>query len=402
MCVSDAERGNPGNPLTTMGHITDEFRKHRIWFVDLFTLDGVSGDRPGLFAAMQLMTAQFAHNSMQRMQILGSFFDAKHQLESQRLFQSMTAETNRRYYVSQNFCALGSMTTSLARTSREMEFSSQALATRAVNRQLAMGENIGVTTVESDQFSKLYNFITKYCDPRDNKNNLDYLCARGAASPENFNRDISFDEIMTRRMTLELDFTDNAAVSADEDALFSLNDYLFSHELFPTIEEEDLLDDDGNPDYDDGAKDLMNARALVAKTSVGVNSLAAIAALKTQGDDAAEPFIYGLIYEMGGDQQTVEHIQSLIGENPSYYAQMKILSKIFYQRPEFFVELYDTPENVMRMNTALQAITLMRKRDIYRSYLRTEATLATMLEAALVPEIRLISNEIRRNVEQSD
>jgi len=40
------------------------------------------------------MTNQLTATSMQQVQIIGSFFDAKHQLETQRMFQQMTAEAH--------------------------------------------------------------------------------------------------------------------------------------------------------------------------------------------------------------------------------------------------------------------------------------------------------------------
>jgi hypothetical protein len=122
--------------------------------------------------------------------------------------------------------------------------------------------------------------------------------------------------------------------------------------------------------------------------------------MKAQSGEEAEPFIYALIKEMSPDEGeaalAVEEIRAYIGDNPSYYAQMKVLSKILYQRPQFYVDLYDKPANVQRMAVAIQAATLMRKRDLYRSYLRSEMTLAVMLETALQNEIRLINNEYAR------
>ena len=65
----------------------------------------------------------------------------------------------------------------------------------------------------------------------------------------------------------------------------------------------------------------------------------------------------------------------------SYYAQMEILAKRIYQRPEFYTELYDKPANVKRKAAALQGISMMLERDIYDSYLRSEAIMSLILEA---------------------
>jgi hypothetical protein len=47
----------------------------------------------------------------------------------------------------------------------------------------------------------------------------------------------------------------------------------------------------------------------------------------------------------------------------------------------------------MRKDVALQAATLMQKRDLYRSYLRSEMILAVMLDVALDEELNLKGNE---------
>ncbi|MEM8833654.1 MAG: hypothetical protein AAGB32_03830 [Pseudomonadota bacterium] len=396
VCVSDAETGNSGDPNTTIGHITFEFERHRIWMVEGFSRDREEGDNMGLFAAMQLMTGQLTTNIIQQAQIIGSFFDAKHQLESQRLFQTLTARAHKDYHPSQNLCSFGTMTQSLAKASRKSDMMAITLSRQSIDRQLSVGDGIAVNNNESDRNSRLVDFIRDYCDPRDNAENLDYLCANSLNNAALYNRDISFNDVIKRPMTLALDVNEAPEVSTDEAAYFALTNNLFGHDIYPPIQQSMLVDPEGDIAYDTGVKVHMDARALVAKRSVAVNSFAAIAAMKAQSDDTSQPFIYALIREMGGDEATLDAIRSLIGENPSYYAQMKVLSKLYYQRPEFIVDLLDKPANIMRMNAAIQAATLMRKRDLYRSYLRSEMTLAVMLETALLPEITLIQNEYNR------
>jgi len=73
---------------------------------------------------------------------------------------------------------------------------------------------------------------------------------------------------------------------------------------------------------------------------------------------------------------------------------MEILTKKLYQSPKFYSDLYDKPANVLRKDVAIQAAELMQKRDIYRSLLRSEITLATMLETALLSEQENLKNEL--------
>jgi hypothetical protein len=71
---------------------------------------------------------------------------------------------------------------------------------------------------------------------------------------------------------------------------------------------------------------------------------------------------------------------SLLGAQPSYYAQLKFLAKRLYQRPEFYQDLYDTPTNVERKKVAMQAINSILEREIYKSKMRSEAIMSQILE----------------------
>ena len=400
ICTSSEERGSSDDPLTTIGHITDEFNKHRTWIVEKFFKDGTAGDKPGLLAAMKLMTEQLTVNAIQQTQAIGQFFDAKHQLETQRLFQVMVARAHKDYHPDEQLCEFGTFTRSLASSARNNDLTAMAFSRHSVDRQLLSKDTVGNRGIVSDQQSRLVQFIKKYCNPEDNIGNLDLLCMKGGTTPELFNRDISFTQTIDAPLTLDIDFSnDGGAKTDDEEAVFALSANLYSHRILPEVVESKLVTEDGKPTYDGVALGLMDARALTAKRSVAANNLVAITALKTKGDPEVRPFIYSLIEEMGkieGADNTIEleEIQTLLGEQPSYYAQMEILTKKFYQMPHFYSDLYDKPANVARKDVALQAATLMQKRDLYHSFLRSEMTLAVMLEAALMKEQGRVTNEV--------
>ena len=175
----------------------------------------------------------------------------------------------------------------------------------------------------------------------------------------------------------------------------ALSNNLFAHQVMPFKSANIFVQKDGEtPSFEASAQTYMDARALMAKRSVAQNSLSAITALKTKGDTESQPFIYALLQEMGGSEISAEEIKREIGEQPSYYAQMDVLTKKLYQRPEFYSDLYDKPANVLRKDVAIQAATLMQKRDLYQSYLRSEMTLAVMLETLLVKEQNAVKNDM--------
>ncbi len=398
--VSDVETGKSDNPKTTMGHITDEFKKHRKWMIDLFFNDEKPNDPPGLRGAMKLMTSQLVTMGIQQVQIVGTFFDAKHQLETQRLFQQLTARAHKDYHPSEELCEFGTVARSLGASFRNTDLAAAALSKHSTDRQVLStymvgGENAKNKVMITDQDNRLVQFIKKYCNKKDNAGNLDYLCKNGGSDPALFNRDVSFTATIDSPLTLDLDFSkEGAETTEDEYAIFALTSNLFSHSLFPFVSADKFVTKDGKPDHKAAATTYMDARALIAKRSVAANSLLSIAALKARGDKEAQPFIYALIKEMGGDEMSTDRIKELIGERPSYYAQMEILTKKLYQTPNFYAELYDKPANIMRKDVAVQAATLMQKRDLYRSYLRSEMVLAVMLEAAVMEEQQRVTNEI--------
>ena len=196
-------------------------------------------------------------------------------------------------------------------------------------------------------------------------------------------------------MTLDIDLTDSS-VSNDEKSFFALMNNLFSHETFPKITQNKLVSEDNSELSIEGYEAILAQRALMAKRSVAINSIARIGALKSKGDDQSEPFLYAIMEELGGTSMSNVQIENYLGDHPSYYAQMEVLTKKLYQNPNFYAELMDKPANVVRKDVSLQAAELMQKRDIYRSLLRSEAIIATMLETALTEEQDFVVNNLNQ------
>lgn len=394
-CVSSNETGTPSDPSTTMGHITKSFQDHKQWLINVIFLDGTPGNPQGLLAAMQLMTNQLTSIGMQQVQAVGMFFDAKHQLETQRIFQTMVAEAHRDYQPSEALCEVGSLTQSLASSSQIRELSSNAISRRGLDRLILSGDSSGENGIVSDKSSRLVQFIMDFCDPNDNAGNLSLLCQRGNHVALMYNKDINFTQTVSAPLTLDLDFTntDTEQPSDDEKAYFALVNNLFGHELQRKLSEDDLSTRDGRQLMVSGYEAFMDARALTAKRSVAINSIASIGALKAKGTSEAQPFIYAVLKELGTNLTSAD-LEEILGDKPSYYAQMEVLTKIANQNTDVITELMDKPANVARKDVALLAVELMQKRDTYRSLLRSEAVIATMLETALIEEQNLIQNVV--------
>lgn len=379
----------------TIQHIIQEFIDHRRWLVEeLF--------QNYILPALMLFAEQMTTAAMAQVMAVGAMLDAKHQLETQRLFQQLMAEAHKDYHPSEGMCTFGTVTRALAATDRKMDVSAVALSSRVLQRELLSGATIAANGRTSDFASRIRQFINLYCNQADNGQGLQNLCPNPSVQTARINNDINYTATFENPLTLQLDFTPygdvehaqnshGEDVSADEEDLFALAANLYAHNVAPTIPPAFLTDEDGNVN-ESGVNHYMNIRAIAAKRSVARNSFASIAALKTQGREEAEPYLYAIMREFGISD--MGEIYNYLGNRPSYYAQMEILTKKLYQHPNFYTELYDKPANVARKTVAMQAIELMQRRDIYRSMLRSEAILSVMLETALIEPQEKVTNEL--------
>ncbi len=399
-CISTSETGSPSDKNTTMGHITEEFRKQRKWLVDQFFKEPNAKDGLGVLAALKIMASQLTSIGMLQVEVIGTFFDAKHQLETQRLFQQLAAQAHKDYHPSEELCEVGTMARSLATSDRKNDITRAAISKRSTERQLLAKDTIGTVGKTSDGITRLTQFRKKYCNKKDNRGNLELLCKNSENKTHLFNKDINYTATIGSPLTLDLDFSEEGKdTTDDEEALFALTANLFAHEIPEQISQGKFLTDDNQPNLEGAANVYLDWRALTAKRSVAANSIASIAALKTKGNSESQPFIYALIKEMTKSKDKEldpNEIQKLIGDKPSYYAQMDVLTKKIYQTPNFYSDLYDKPANVLRKEVAIQAATLMQKRDLYHSYLRSEMLLAVMLESALIEEQKEVDNEFNK------
>src|SRR5690606_19412169 len=93
--------------LETRWHISEEFNDWELFLIQVFFMEH-------FLPAMMLMTQQLTAVAMDQMMILGSFFDAKQQMETQLLFQRLKAQAHKDYQPSTGMCVFGTNVRSLA------------------------------------------------------------------------------------------------------------------------------------------------------------------------------------------------------------------------------------------------------------------------------------------------
>ena len=328
-------------------------------------------------AGVNGITEQFTTAMMQQVFIFGSFLDAKHQMETMRLLQDMDAQIHKKFQPSFQMCVMGTNTRGLARAQSVAEANTAILNNAMMARATQTRAGMTGESQASDIEARLKQYTRLYCDPRDNNGQMAPICP-GATDPARRNRDIDFTRLVDGPLTLNINFTD-ATLTPEEEDVLALSRNLFNHRQMDFLP-EDMLQLGPIANMGPAAWVWQNARSLQAVRSVAQNSFAHLVGMKTAGTHENFINMSQILQEMGMPEADIEQ---MIGPNPSYFAQMEMLTKRLYMTPDFFVNLFTKPANVERLGASLQAIQLMQDRDRYEAALRREMLISMIVEMKL-------------------
>ncbi|MCB9963432.1 MAG: hypothetical protein H6855_05755 [Rhodospirillales bacterium] len=385
----------------TRSHVTEEIHQMENWIVT----DWMQGY---LLPSMMAMTEELTTVAMHQVMTIGTFFDARMELQTQRLLQELQAQSYKDYHPSEGVCVFATNVRSLAMSDRKIALNKNILSSRALSRHLGIKNDAGAEGVKTDlgeEFTssvdnttyrngRLRQFQDEYCNPRNNNGKLKFICGNsgaGASDDYRIEHDIDFVDIFAAAKTMNFDFLRTADETSPEEKKY-LEDYLalsknlYGHQV-PYRSAKSSFDVPSdfftNPDaYETQPySNFLNLRSLLAKRSVVENSFHAQTALKSRGDPEVSYYMNSLLSELGidGDQ-----ISAMLQGAPSYYAQMEILTKKIYQNPRFYVDLYDKPANVNRKQVAMKAIGLMQNWDTFEATMRVEMLSSVLLELEMV------------------
>ena len=349
--------------------------------------------------SLKEMTEQFSAVMMQYVEIIGTFFDAKMQLETQRTMQTLQAEAHKDYHPSEQMCVFGSFVKSVASTESKARYDRNAFNKIMMERYTNADHSEDYQGAFASAEARIRQFRETYCDPKDHNNGLAFMCQHnpsnpaiesgekiGGQNPERLNRDIDYTRLADSNLTLDIDFTDGVS-SADEEDVIALANNLYWPEIYNVTLPKAVKN---NPQI------YMDARRLMAMNNVSHTTLAHIMSMKAQsaeglGSQSGWSFMKALMRDFGlSDSEIVE----TLGERPSYYAQMEVLTKKLYQDPNFYTNLYDKPTNINRIAASMEAIKLMQMRDWYQTVTRRELLSSLLLEADLQHRVQTTNDEI--------
>ena len=356
---------------------------------------------------LQVMTDQLGNNAMAVTAQIGRFLDAKEQLEVQRDYQALKVQAHKDYHPSEQMCRVGSYMKSLSTAGSKSDHDALAM-NKILTDQYQNKQNSGTKSGEvSDLSARLKQYREVYCDPQDNGGSLFFMCEHdqdddlansnlrqnrmdgiGAENTSRMNKDIDSYRTLEYPLTLDVNFAESE-VTDDEEDISALAKNLFWSQAFEIANDENMKEN---------AHAYRKARNLMALNTIAHNSFAHIVGMKSEMPDPAPGVTPGwahmktMMREFGVSD---DDIALLLGRNPSYYAQMDVLTKKVYQNPDFYTNLYDKPVNVDRIMASMDAIQLMQMRDHYEGMLRREMLSSAMIKEALFPRMELLNATIR-------
>lgn len=339
-----------------------------------------------MLPVFMMVGEQLSAVGTQQMMIIATFLDAKEAMETQRSLQVLHAKAHKDYHTSVGICEFGTRVKSLASSERRGEVDSLVMSERFINRMLGNRAAASAGGSGEDMATRVAQFKRLYCDVRDNDYGGRNFCTGLAtlntlttAQRERLNKDIDYVRTIYRPWTLSLNMGAGGGPSDDQTDVFAMASNLYGYDTFHRADSTKILNRPSE-NLSDLQRAYLDMRSVVTKESVAQNSFNALIAMKAEGTPGSRPFLEAYLEQLG--VSTVE-IDELLGDNPSYYAQMEILTKKVYQSQKFYTNLYDTPANVARKGVAIQALGLIQKFDLLKSYLRTEASLSILLEIAV-------------------
>lgn len=364
---------------TTQTNLSKEMDKHR---------RGGEGKKSFLFdtlwndsidPSVRSMLSKNVQSIISQTTSLGTFLNAQTQARAKSEVQKGAARAANDYATSEALCRFGSLSLGLATSDTSSKGAQIALASVGLNRSLGARGSIAQAGAGGDQMERMNIFIQEYCDASDNNNGMALMCGTDPQRRfENIprdsrkNRDIDFARTFANYGTLDF----GAGLTAEEvrpgqQDIILLGHNLYGNKQIPGQLTETQLRREGNQGI------YLKIRSVAAARGVAQNSYAAIAGLKSQGSGSSKDYMEALYKELG---MTGSQAGAQLGDKPSYYAQMDVLTKKLYQSPAFYVNLMEGKTNVDRQSGAMEGLELMQDRDLYLSMKRSEMLLALMVQ----------------------
>jgi hypothetical protein len=327
------------------------------------------------------MTTAFTNTWGWDAAVKGSFFDGANLMNATRDIQIQSSRTVQDYAPAEEICRFGTLSRTLAASDYRATTNQLILGEAALGRSLGSIYSVGSSGRGEDNYNRLAEVASTFCDRADNRDGLNALCA--VVEDFKFNGDMDFTRTLDDKPTINADFT-NTNLTIDEAKIIAL-----SHNLYGHIQPGRRISKNEMEENDRDAQNYQEFRSIAARRAAAQNTFAAIAALKSSGSGGANVNVTELMKQLGLKDTDVGFFTNN-QTGTSYYAQMEILTKKIYEDPDYYDGLMNGKANLKRIGTAMSAVELMQDRDIYKSMTRSEMLLAILIDM----EARKINNNI--------
>jgi hypothetical protein len=318
----------------------------------------------------------------------GAQTDGRLQNETVLQMQIMSAKATKRHLPSASMCKFASLNKSMAQADMRAKMVHNVLNEYSLRRKLGQSETIGASKARDTQ-SRLKTSLEQHCDRREFGGEMSFLCGAGTGSNGRTSKDINYTNTVDAPDTIHMSVDSGINVALNQSEItdvMAIKSLLYNNELAPRVDSSAL-----NWDYSGSQSAYINWRSTQAKRSVAENSFDALIGMKAASGIAVTDQYKAQLRSLGVSA-TETDLQTKIA--PSYWAQMEHLTKSIYQNTNFFVNLYDNPANVARQSASMEAISLMQLRDYYESLIRSEMSLALLLDTEVAQEQKALNNVV--------
>ncbi len=305
---------------------------------------------------------------------LGSFLQAQENNRSISSLQAGSAAAARNYLPSETLCRFGTLSQSLAADDIASRTVQSLSANASMQRELGTRGSAAQAGAAGDLSSRMEEVIKETCG---SEPGLTLMCGtnpqrRFASVPrdQRVNSDINFARTVGSSATLDTSVPGEDPTPADQ-SLNLLGYNLYGHKQMsgrPTS---------GQMKNPKGENVYRQIRSVAGARGVAQNSYAAITGMKSKGSGKGKEYFQALMKQLGIGTGGLAYA---VDDQPSYSAQMEVLTKKLYQDPSFYINLMEGRTNIGRQSGAMAGIEVMQDRDIYNSMRRSEMLLALLVQ----------------------
>lgn len=336
------------------------------------------------------MATELVANGWAQVAEFGALLDGKVTSETILDIEILNAKSAKRHMPAVSMCKYASLSKSIAQSDMRANMAHDVLNEFSLRRVLGQGETAGATLAR-DTASRVKTALERHCDQREFGGEMSFVCPNGTNSAGATSKDINYTNTIEIPETINLGFDQPIIAINNDDELgniVAMKQMLYNHEVAPRVGNKDLQNN-----HDGNVTRYLKWRGTVAKRTVAENSFDAIVGMKAASGVATNNQYRAQLTSLGMPAADVNAVSKIA---PSYWAQMEHLTKTIYQNTDFFVNLYDNPDNVLRQSASMEAISLMQLRDYYESLTRSEMALSILLDTEISKEIDALNNTINQ------